>query len=467
MINDRQRWTRFVLGVMVAASVPNVFPLYAQQRERLAKADAPLIVDGVVRQIFRSPRQGRTDYLVQIEVVRTEGRKVIASGARSLFPGPGQAVYVHVFQRQDQAGRRVPAESHQDLPAERSQVRVYLASREQGGWEGAFPDWYDLTNDRPVEGTTIDPGPDVAENSPIPLSKSSLGMTIELLRSQNRKMLRVTSVERGGAAHKAGLEVGDMIAGIEESPIADVDQLEQLAGKGKKFSLVVVDVNSGKFSQVEIDPAQPVATSDEAGLPSTPPAQAPKISLGVSAEPVTLGSRSALKVTRVDPAGPAAKAGIEQGDILVAANGAPITGPEQLLGALRKSGQTLKLTVRDSRTGRDTEVAVDLGTTKPTKPLSVEVGAPEGVSSGKLGAVTELAFHDDEFAVKVTEVEAGSAAARAGLRPGVLILAANGKPMLHPNDLNGAAMKSDGKLRLTIVDPNTGKKSHLDVNLMK
>lgn len=208
-------------------------------------------------------------------------------------------------------------------------------------------------------------------------------------------------------------------------------------------------------------------SSDEAGLPSTPPAQAPKISLGVSAEPVTLGSRSALKVTRVDPAGPAAKAGIEQGDILVAANGAPITGPEQLLGALRKSGQTLKLTVRDSRTGRDTEVAVDLGTTKPTKPLSVEVGAPEGVSSGKLGAVTELAFHDDEFAVKVTEVEAGSAAARAGLRPGVLILAANGKPMLHPNDLNGAAMKSDGKLRLTIVDPNTGKKSHLDVNLMK
>ena len=64
----------------------------------------------------------------------------------------------------------------------------------------------------------------------------------------------------------------------------------------------------------------------------------------------------------------------EQPDIVVAANGAPITGPEQLLGALRKSGQTLKLTVRDSRTGRDTEVAVNLGGTKPAAPAEAEPG---------------------------------------------------------------------------------------------
>ena len=175
--------------------------------------------------------------------------------------------------------------------------------------------------------------------------------------------------------------------------------------------------------------------------------------------------RTALKITRVDPDGPAAKAGLEPGDIVVAANGVPITGPEQLLGALRKSGPTLKLTVRDSRTGRDTEVAVNLGTDSPAKPLPTEVDAPLAATPGKLGAVTELAFHDDDFAVKVAEIEPGSPAARAGLRPGTLIVAAAGKPVLHPNDLNDAVRKSSGTLKLTILDPTSGKKKDIDVNL--
>ena len=37
--------------------------------------------------------------------------------------------------------------------------------------------------------------------------------------------------------------------------------------------------------------------------------------------------------------------------MIVAANGAAITGPEQLASAVRKSGAALELTVRDSRTG--------------------------------------------------------------------------------------------------------------------
>lgn len=442
-------------------------PVYAQPRDRLTKADAPLVVDGVVRQVFRSPRQGRTDYLLQIEVVRSEGRKLPTKGERLRFPGPGESVYVHVSQRLDQAGRPVPSESHTDLPEERTQVRAYLTPRDQGGWEGAFPDWFDKTGDRPAESRPEDPAPSITENSPARPGKSRLGMTTEPFKSQNRLALRVTSIERGGLAHKSGLEVGDIIAGAEGGAIADADQLEALAVKGRKFSLVVVDVNTGRGAQVEIDPAQQSAATTEAGAPSTAPTQPSKVSLGISAEPVTLGSRSALKITRVDPAGPAAKSGIEPGDILVAANGAPITGPEQLLGALRKSGPTLKLTVRDSRTGRDAEVEVHLGGTKSVKPLPTEVEHPAGVSSGKLGAVTELAFHDDDFAVKVTEIETGSAAARAGLRPGVLIVTANGKPMLHPNELNDAVRNSGGMLKLTIVDPTTGKKSNIDVNLGK
>jgi S1-C subfamily serine protease len=178
---------------------------------------------------------------------------------------------------------------------------------------------------------------------------------------------------------------------------------------------------------------------------------------------VRLGLRTALKVVRVEAGGAAQKAGIEPDDILVAANGAPLTGPEQLGNALRKSGPTLTLTVRDSRTGKDASVDVVIGgPTNPTPlPADVSTASP---STGGLGAVTELSFYDTEVALKVTEVEPGSPAARAGLQPGFLIVEANGKPVLHPNELNAAVRNSAGPLRLTIVDPRTSAKNTVQVN---
>ena len=59
-----------VIGSGMAAS--------AQQPVRTAPGDAPLVVDGVVRQVFRSARPGRTDFLVQIEVQRSEAKRLPA-----------------------------------------------------------------------------------------------------------------------------------------------------------------------------------------------------------------------------------------------------------------------------------------------------------------------------------------------------------------------------------------------------
>ena len=115
------------------------------------------------------------------------------------------------------------------------------------------------------------------------------------------------------------------------------------------------------------------------------------------------------------PGSPAEKAGIEPGDVIVEADGAPITSPDQLLSAVRKSGPNLDLTVRDSRTGKDTPVKVPMGGASPPATVPTGPATPQAeAGNSQLGIVTELALHDDEFAVKVTEVEAGSPAARAG-----------------------------------------------------
>jgi hypothetical protein len=208
--------SNFAVLLLLAAGLTALTPTpsTAQQRDRLAKADAPVVADGIVQQVFRSARQGRTDYLVQISVKRSEAQKALSPAARAHFPAPGETIYVHV------------TDGHKQVPDEGSQVRVYVTDREQGGWDAAFPDWFDATGNRPAEPRREDPAAGInINNLPPSTSKSNLGMTTEVLKVQNRIAIRVTSVERGGPAAKAGLEVGDVIAGIEGEAITAAGQL--------------------------------------------------------------------------------------------------------------------------------------------------------------------------------------------------------------------------------------------------
>ena len=150
-----------------------------------------------------------------------------------------------------------------------------------------------------------------------------------------------------------------------------------------------------------------------------------------------------MKVIRVEPGSPAQKAGIEIGDVIVAANGVPVTGVEVLSAVLKKSGPSLTVTVRDTRSGRDVPVEVKVGgpDAGTAAPIPADTPIPAGTGR-KLGAVTELVFYDVNPAVKVTEVEPNSPAARAGIEPGDIIIEANGTPVLHPKTLEELVRKS-------------------------
>ncbi len=246
------------------------------------------------------------------------------------------------------------------------------------------------------------------------------------------------------------------------------------------MNLVVLDVNTGKTARVSVDlpvprgqgqpgtlspgekPDAPVLAGDAANPKPRPPAR----SLGVSAEPVTIGQRTGMKVVSVQPGSPGQKAGLEPGDVIVAANGVPITDAEALSAVARKSGKTLSLTVRDTRTGKDTRVDVELGGDEPAIVMPAPADAPAPAGSGRrLGAVTELVFYDVDPAVKVTEVEPGSAAALAGISPGDVIVEANGAPVLHPKELDELVRKSGPTLKLMVVNQRTGQKSPVEVKL--
>jgi serine protease Do len=500
-------------AVLVLAVLGNDLsrPASAQDPGAMTKDDAVLVVDGVVREVFQSARRDRTDFVVQIEVKRAEAVRSAQTPVRVLVPAPGDFVYVHAPGRAGEpgalgqlGGSGSPPNARRAVPAERSRVRVYLIPQTRGGWQGAGNDWFDLSSNQLADASPGDPPPPAerSENPPPgekpattppgekpattspgqPGGRSAvlgLGLTGETLNVQGHTVVRVTGVNEGGPAQHAGIEQGDVIVGVGDKPIEGIEQLDSLSRKGGSLSLVVLDVNSGRAVRVPVELAasdQPRSTNGQPPLtnapnnpagPVTNPVPAPAgRSLGISAEPVQIGARTAMKVTSVQQGGAAAAAGIEPNDVIVAANGVSITGAEALGAMLRKSGDSITLTVRDTRTGRDVPVEVKLSSQAAANPAPIPTDARIPTAGGrKLGAVTELVFFDIDPAVKVTEVEAGSPAAVAGIAPGTVIVAANGKPVMHPKELEDAVRNSGPKLTLTVADPRTRERALVEVRL--
>jgi serine protease Do len=496
----------WMAGVVVAAVVlSEPGQTTAQDRSPATRDDAVLSVDGVVREVFQSARQDRVDFIVQIEVKRSEALRTTRTPVRVLVPAPGDLVYVHASGRAENGlglaqtdGGQPPASggTARAVPAERSQVRAYLYPKTNGGWIGAGSDWFELTSRDLAEASPTDPAPAAADRIPrspglrpdappgstraAKSALTALGLTGEALDARGKFAFRVSSVEPGGPSQRSGLEPGDVIIGVNDKALTGIDQLDELARQGGRLNLVVLDVNTGKTARVPVELPGAGRVEAPGGLPplgnkpdstplprdgTLPPSRADARSLGISAEPVTIGQRTGMKVIGVHPDSPAQKAGIEAGDVIVAANGVPITGAEALSAVVHKSGAGLTLTVRDTRTGKDARVEVKLGGDDAGNLAPAPADAAPATTGTKLGAVTELVFHDVDPAAKVTEVEPGSPAARAGIEPGDVIVEANGTPVLHPKTLDDLVRKSGPVLKLIVVDPRTRQKHPVEVKL--
>ena len=161
----------------------------------------------------------------------------------------------------------------------------------------------------------------------------------------------VSNVKAGSAADKAGVKRGDIITAINGEAIEDGNVLRnKVAGTspGTEIKLTILrDGNPQELNAVldEFDttgsgPAQPTD-------PNTPEKQSPNGKLGLSLQPLTpqaakqlgIEGDSGLVVTDVDPAGPAAEAGIARGDVILEINRQEVNSTDQVQAALERSGQ--------------------------------------------------------------------------------------------------------------------------------
>jgi serine protease Do len=169
----------------------------------------------------------------------------------------------------------------------------------------------------------------------------------------------VNSVEKGGPADKAGLQPGDVILKLNEHAIATSADLPALVADLKPGSTARLEVlRNGARRELQIT----VGRLKEPRVASSANA-AEKGRLGLAVRPLEpeeqqqAGVEGGLLVEGV--AGPAARAGIQPGDVILQVNGTPIRSVEQLRALSAKSGKHLAVLVQ--REDARLFLALDLG----------------------------------------------------------------------------------------------------------
>jgi len=162
------------------------------------------------------------------------------------------------------------------------------------------------------------------------------------------------------------------------------------------------------------------------------------------ANALNLKSKEGVLVSDVAEDGPADKAGIRRGDVIVAYDGQKIENGDQLqnLVAVTDPGKKARLTVvRDDEKKEVTVVLGERETESKKKPKGVQPSEEQAGQKLGIGVQTltpEIAKqlgYENETGVVITQVESGSPAAEAGLRRGDLIKEVNRREVRSVEDL--------------------------------
>lgn len=152
------------------------------------------------------------------------------------------------------------------------------------------------------------------------------------------------------------------------------------------------------------------------------------------ASSVGLEGRKGALIAELAPNGPAQRAGLHQGDVVLALDGRPLAGSTDLTRqvALIRCGRPFTLTIR--RDGHEQQVPIVAGL-RPSEQQLAQAGTPNadceedghkghaaslGMAFGPLNANSHVRT-GDPFGVVVERVDPGSEAAEQGLQPGVVV----------------------------------------------
>jgi len=195
-----------------------------------------------------------------------------------------------------------------------------------------------------------------------------------------------------------------------------------------------------------------------------------RIGVGVNAVPTSavqefgLTSRMGALVSTVDRKGPAYKAGVEPGDVIIEFNGRPVKNNTELVAMVgaTKPGSTVPLKVMRDKQPKSLSITIDeLNIENEPSDDSTSDGDDAETSKGfgiTLGNITpevsrRLRLESGVRGAIVMDVEPGSPASRGALAPGDIITRVNGKTVSTAAQASAElnAIKAGGAARLLVI----------------
>ncbi len=170
----------------------------------------------------------------------------------------------------------------------------------------------------------------------------------------------VSTVEKDAAAAKAGIEPGDVILKFNGHAVTQSRDLPLLVGAATPGTKADVEVwRKGKRVSLSVK----LGELSEPTVASAAGAKADGGKLGLAVRPLTADEKrqaevsGGLVVEGVN--GPAERAGLQPGDLILSLNGKPVNTPEDLRSLVGKGGKAVALLVQ--REGGRRFIAVPLG----------------------------------------------------------------------------------------------------------
>ena len=154
--------------------------------------------------------------------------------------------------------------------------------------------------------------------------------------------------------------------------------------------------------------------------------------------------------------GPAARAGLRPGDVVLGIDGRPLEHPDALGYRLATSGvgRTMRLALLSAGKRRDVELTLEAAPEDPPRDERVLGGrtpfAGATIANLSPALAMELEREDVQTGVVVLDVAPRSLAARSGMRPGDRILVVNGAPIDSTETMEGANEAALGGWRFEI-----------------
>lgn len=307
---------------------------------------------------------------------------------------------------------------------------------------------------------------------------------------KDEKGVLVAGVFQDSPADKAGLARGDIILSVDGTAVNTDSELRNVLSQhktGDTLKLVVQHGDSQKTVSVTLaDPPAAASATPQSGQQNNKPNN-PKGGLlsgpYLGIVPIGAGEfqfkmemkngQPGAQIVVVATGGPAEKAGLKVGEVIVSVDGTQI-GPQNNLAALlaiHKPGNSVKLVVQGTD-GAQRTVTITLGD-NPQKAGTAYLGVSTAGFGRKRGfggpgpgfqANPNLVQHPGAFLEAVTQ---NSPAEKAGLKAGQVIKSVDGKKLDSPQVLADSITghKPGDKVTLHVYDPQTDKSIDVQVTL--